>query len=61
MNDDGTVFGVDNAKKLMEDIPNKVRDVLGIMADVNLLTEQGKDYKFIIKHYYQGVDLTLWK
>ena len=44
VNDDGTVCGVDNAKKLMEDIPNKVRDVLGIVADVNLSTEQGKDY-----------------
>lgn len=28
----------------MEDIPNKVRDVLGIIFDVNLLTEDGKDY-----------------
>jgi len=27
----------------------------GIYAD------QGKDYAFIIKHYYKGVDLTLWK
>ncbi len=28
----------------MEDIPNKVRDVLGIIVDVNLLTKNGKDY-----------------
>lgn len=28
----------------MEDIPNKVRDVLGIIVDVNLLTEDGRDY-----------------
>lgn len=28
--------GLDNADKLMEDLPNKVRDVLGIMVDVNL-------------------------
>ena len=28
----------------MEDIPNKVRDVLGIIVDVNLLTKDGKDY-----------------
>ncbi len=28
----------------MEDIPNKVRDILGIMADVNLLAKNGKEY-----------------
>ena len=27
VNDEGTVCGIDNAKRLMEDIPNKVRDV----------------------------------
>ena len=26
-----------------------------------IYAEQGKDYKFIIKHYYNGADLTLWK
>lgn len=36
-NDDGEVVGVSNAKKLMEDIPNKVRDSMGIIVDVNLL------------------------
>ncbi len=41
--DDGSVVGVSNSKKLLEDIPNKVRDVLGILVDVNLLTEDGKD------------------
>ena len=43
-NDDGTVIGVQDSKKLMEDIPNKVRDVLGIIVDVNLLSKDGKDY-----------------
>lgn len=43
-NDDGTVIGVQDSKKLMEDIPNKVRDVLGIIVDVNLLTKDEKDY-----------------
>lgn len=36
--------GVQNSRKLLEDIPNKVRDVFGIIVDVNLLTEDGKDY-----------------
>ena len=43
-NDDGTVIGVQNSKKLMEDIPSKVRDILGIIVDVNLLAEDGKEY-----------------
>ena len=46
-NDDGTVIGVQDSKKLMEDIPNKVRDVLGIIVDVNLLSKDGKDYSEI--------------
>ena len=35
MNDQGKVVGVANARKLLEDLPNKIRDVLGVMADVN--------------------------
>lgn len=42
--DDGTVIGVSNSKKLLEDIPNKIQNKLGIMADVNLLTEGELDY-----------------
>ena len=38
VDDDGNIKGINNAKKLLEDIPNKVRDILGIMVDVNLLT-----------------------
>lgn len=36
INDNGEVLGVSDAKKLMEDIPNKVRDMLGILVNVNL-------------------------
>ena len=32
-----------NARKLLEDLPNKVRDVLGIMVDVNLVKKTGKE------------------
>lgn len=42
--DDGTVIGVRDARKLMEDIPNKIQNKLGIVADVNLLTENGIEY-----------------
>ena len=46
--DDGTVIGVNNSKKLLEDIPNKIQNKLGITADVNLLTEDGLDYIEIV-------------
>jgi ATP-dependent DNA helicase RecG len=47
-NDDGVVTGILDAKKLLEDIPNKISNFLGIIADVNLYTEDGKDYLEII-------------
>ncbi len=34
--DDGKTVGAGGYKKLMDDLPNKIRDVLGIMAEVNL-------------------------
>jgi ATP-dependent DNA helicase RecG len=39
----GVALGVTNAPKLLEDLPNKIRDVLGIMADVRLVTESGRE------------------
>ena len=51
-NNKGVVTGVANAKKLLEDIPNKVRDILGIIIDVNLITENGKEYLEIIVEPY---------
>lgn len=52
VNDKKEVVGVENPKKLMEDIPNKVRDVLGIVVDVNLHVEDGKDYLEIVTEPY---------
>ena len=52
VNDKHEVVGVDNSKKLMEDIPNKVRDVLGIIVDVNLLDADGLDYIEVIVEAY---------
>jgi ATP-dependent DNA helicase RecG len=46
--DDGTVIGASDAKKLMEDIPNKIQNKLGIVADVNLLSENGLEYIEIV-------------
>lgn len=48
VNDDREVVGVDDSKKLMEDIPNKIVNQLGIVCDVNLLQESEKDYIEIV-------------
>ena len=42
-NNRGVVVGVPDAARLMEEIPNKVRDVLGVMVDVNLKVTGGKE------------------
>ncbi len=52
VDDDGEIVGIDNAKKLLEDIPNKVRDILGVMVDVNLHVEDDKEYLEIITENY---------
>ena len=48
INDKKQIIGLSNAKKLMEDIPNKIVNYLGIVADVNLCTEDEKEYIEII-------------
>jgi len=42
-NDKGVAVGVKDARKLLQDIPNKVRDILGIIVDVNLRKDAGKE------------------
>ena len=37
INDKQEIVGVADSKRLMEDIPNKIVNYLGIVADVNLL------------------------
>ncbi|SEO13910.1 ATP-dependent DNA helicase RecG [bacterium A37T11] len=44
MDDGGKVVGLADAAKLLEDIPNKVRDILGIIVDVNLHKTAEGDY-----------------
>jgi ATP-dependent DNA helicase RecG len=41
--DRGVAVGVSDAARLIEEIPNKVRDILGIMVAVNLRQEGGKE------------------
>lgn len=50
--DEGNVVGLNNSKKLLEDIPNKTRDVLGILVDVNLHETKDGDYIEIVTEAY---------
>ena len=52
IDDDGDVVGVADYKKLMEDLPNKIRDILGIIAEVNLHEENGLYFIEIITTPY---------
>ncbi len=51
-NDKGQVVGLEDAARLMEELPNKVRDLLGIVADINLLEEDGKPFLRIVVEPY---------
>ena len=51
-NDNGEIVGLTDANRLMEDIPNKVKDILGIMVDVNLhQTERGPFIEIVVEPY----------
>ena len=47
-NDCGNVIGVADYKDLMEKIPNKIKNLLGITVEVNLLHEEDKYYIEIV-------------
>ena len=59
-NDKGVVVGLPDAAKLLEDIPNKVRDVLGILVAVNAHAENGLPWLEIVVDAYpnMGIQLT---
>lgn len=44
IDDNGNVIGINDAKKLLEDIPNKVVNYMGIVADVNLHHKNSLNY-----------------
>lgn len=46
--DGGSVAGVKNSRKLLEDIPNKAINYLGIIVDIHLIEKHGKEYLEII-------------
>jgi ATP-dependent DNA helicase RecG len=51
-NDNGKVVEVDNYKDLMEKLPNKIKNNLGITAEVNLLQNDDKYFIEIIVQPY---------
>jgi ATP-dependent DNA helicase RecG len=52
MNDATTVIGVEDLKTLMEEISNKIKNNMGITAEVNLLQEDSKDFIEIVVQPY---------
>ena len=44
LDDQGAVVGLSNARRLLEEIPNKAREILGIIVDVNFKSGHGGDY-----------------
>lgn len=60
-NDKGETVGLPNSHKLLEDLPNKVRDAMGIIVPVNLFTDGGNEYiEITVQSYpiavsYKGV------
>jgi len=51
-NDKGEVVGIDNAKRLMDDLPNKIVTNLGIVCDINLQVKNEKQFIEIIVEPY---------
>ncbi len=48
LDNDGKVMGIDNHNDLLEQLPNKFRDILGVYAEVNLQNEGNKHFLEII-------------
>ena len=56
--DDGNVVGVDDYNELIVEIPNKIKNNLGITAEVNLLQENGKHYfEIVVVPYSVAISL----
>jgi ATP-dependent DNA helicase RecG len=56
--DNGKVSHLEDYKNLLEIIPNKIRDLLGLVANVNLLQENGAHYiEIIVPKYSVAISL----
>ena len=55
-NDKGVVVGLHDAKTLLEVLPSKIRNKTGVLADVDVHTENGKQYiRITVKPYPAGI------
>ena len=52
IDDNGNVAGIDNYRELLEQLPNKFRDILGVFAEVNLQSKGDKYFLEIIVPRY---------
>ncbi len=52
IDDKGTILGIAAVKKIAEDLPNKVKDILGVLVDVNIKNDSDKEYLEIITDAY---------
>ena len=52
IDDKGNITGISDVKKLAEDLPNKVKDILGLLVDVNIKKDSDKEYLEIITDAY---------
>jgi ATP-dependent DNA helicase RecG len=56
--DAGKVVGLEEYKRLMDEIPNKIKNLMGITAEVNLLQEDDKHFiEIIIQPYSVPISL----
>lgn len=53
--DDGNVVGIKNSRQLLEKLPNKITDMMGIIVDVNLKFEGKLEYLEIIVDKYPSL------
>lgn len=53
--DDGYVVGINNSRQLLEKLPNKITDMMGIIVDVNLKFEGKLEYLEIIVDKYPSL------
>ena len=53
--DNGTIVGINNSKQLLERLPNKITNLMGIVVDVNLQYEEDLEYLEIIVDKYPSL------
>ncbi len=48
IDDKGEICGIKNAHTLLENLPNQINQSMGILAEVNLLSQEGKEYLSVV-------------